>query len=86
MHLLGVTLQQLKCVVNTNCVFKSYLQNSSIKKLYFVPDIGFEIPDKFVVGYALDYNEYFRDLNVSTYMCASAVTLETLSTGTQQGY
>ncbi|XP_058701895.1 hypoxanthine-guanine phosphoribosyltransferase-like isoform X1 [Poecile atricapillus] len=24
---------------------------------------GFEIPDKSVVGYALDYNEYFRDLN-----------------------
>ncbi|XP_009070485.1 PREDICTED: hypoxanthine-guanine phosphoribosyltransferase-like [Acanthisitta chloris] len=24
---------------------------------------GFEIPDTFVVGYALDYNEYFRDLN-----------------------
>ncbi|WAQ94675.1 HPRT-like protein, partial [Mya arenaria] len=24
---------------------------------------GFEIPDAFVVGYALDYNEYFRDLN-----------------------
>ncbi|XP_036616887.1 phosphoribosyltransferase domain-containing protein 1 [Trichosurus vulpecula] len=30
----------------------------------FRPDyIGFEIPDLFVVGYALDYNEYFRDLN-----------------------
>ena len=28
-------------------------------------DIGFEVPDKFLVGYALDYNEYFRDLNVS---------------------
>jgi len=27
------------------------------------PDyIGFEIPDLFLVGYALDYNEYFRDL------------------------
>jgi len=27
------------------------------------PDyIGFEIPDKFIVGYACDYNEYFRDL------------------------
>lgn len=25
--------------------------------------IGFEIPDEFVVGYALDYNEFFRDLN-----------------------
>ncbi|XP_049655163.1 phosphoribosyltransferase domain-containing protein 1 isoform X2 [Accipiter gentilis] len=24
---------------------------------------GFEIPDLFVVGYALDYNEHFRDLN-----------------------
>lgn len=28
-------------------------------------DAGFEIPNLFVVGYALDYNEYFRDLNVS---------------------
>ncbi|KAK3526227.1 hypothetical protein QTP70_017782 [Hemibagrus guttatus] len=28
------------------------------------PDyFGFEVPDKFLVGYALDYNEYFRDLN-----------------------
>uniref|UniRef100_A0A8C9RZM7 Hypoxanthine phosphoribosyltransferase n=1 Tax=Scleropages formosus TaxID=113540 RepID=A0A8C9RZM7_SCLFO len=28
------------------------------------PDyIGFEVPDKFLVGYALDYNEHFRDLN-----------------------
>ncbi|KAH0627520.1 hypothetical protein JD844_003317 [Phrynosoma platyrhinos] len=26
-------------------------------------DYGFEIPNLFVVGYALDYNEYFRDLN-----------------------
>uniref|UniRef100_A0A8C3QHL0 Hypoxanthine-guanine phosphoribosyltransferase n=1 Tax=Cyanoderma ruficeps TaxID=181631 RepID=A0A8C3QHL0_9PASS len=34
--------------------------------MYFLTDTGFEIPDKFVVGYALDYNEYFRDLNVST--------------------
>ncbi|XP_077009756.1 phosphoribosyltransferase domain-containing protein 1 [Tamandua tetradactyla] len=30
----------------------------------FRPDYaGFEIPDLFVVGYALDYNEHFRDLN-----------------------
>ncbi|KAM8850751.1 phosphoribosyltransferase domain-containing protein 1b isoform 2-T2 [Spinachia spinachia] len=29
-----------------------------------LPDyVGFEIPDRFVVGYALDYNEYFRDLS-----------------------
>uniref|UniRef100_F7IGN8 Phosphoribosyltransferase domain-containing protein 1 n=1 Tax=Callithrix jacchus TaxID=9483 RepID=F7IGN8_CALJA len=32
----------------------------------FRPDYaGFEIPNLFVVGYALDYNEYFRDLNVN---------------------
>uniref|UniRef100_A0AAQ4NR20 Phosphoribosyltransferase domain-containing protein 1 n=1 Tax=Gasterosteus aculeatus aculeatus TaxID=481459 RepID=A0AAQ4NR20_GASAC len=32
-----------------------------------LPDyVGFEIPDRFVVGYALDYNEYFRDL---THIC-----------------
>lgn len=54
--------------------------------MYFLTDIGFEIPDKFVVGYALDYNEYFRDLNVSTYMCASTVTYMTVTTGKQQEY
>lgn len=34
--------------------------------LVFLSDFGFEVPDKFLVGYALDYNEYFRDLNVRT--------------------
>lgn len=33
--------------------------------LFFISDIGFEVPDAFLVGYALDYNEYFRDLSVS---------------------
>ncbi|XP_072534781.1 phosphoribosyltransferase domain-containing protein 1 [Salminus brasiliensis] len=29
-----------------------------------LPDyVGFVVPNRFVVGYALDYNEYFRDLN-----------------------
>lgn len=39
----------------------------------FIPDVGFEIPNRFVVGYALDYNEYFRDLNVSRSLLGSGV-------------
>lgn len=42
--------------------------------LVVIPDVGFEIPDRFVVGYALDYNEYFRDLNVSRYLFESEIT------------
>ena len=31
----------------------------------YLPDYaGFSIPEKFVVGYALDLNEHFRDLEV----------------------
>uniref|UniRef100_A0A8C3UE88 Hypoxanthine-guanine phosphoribosyltransferase n=1 Tax=Catharus ustulatus TaxID=91951 RepID=A0A8C3UE88_CATUS len=41
-----------------------FVRVSRVSKLYFLTDTGFEIPDKFVVGSALDYNEYFRDLNV----------------------
>lgn len=40
--------------------------------LFFFLDIGFEVPDAFLVGYALDYNEYFRDLSVS--LTTSAVS------------
>ncbi|KAA3673039.1 hypoxanthine phosphoribosyltransferase [Paragonimus westermani] len=32
----------------------------------YKPDFtGFEIPDRFVVGYAFDYNDHFRDMHVS---------------------
>lgn len=44
---------------------------SGLRKILCLPlisDVGFEIPDRFVVGYALDYNEYFRDLNVSLWL------------------
>lgn len=36
--------------------------------MLFISDCGFEVPDKFVVGYAIDYNEYFRDLDVSFFL------------------
>jgi len=41
----------------------SLLVKRTPKSVGYRPDyIGFEIPDEFIVGYALDYNEYFRDL------------------------
>ncbi|XP_072179628.1 hypoxanthine-guanine phosphoribosyltransferase-like isoform X1 [Diadema setosum] len=41
----------------------SLLVKRTPRSIGYRPDYcGFEIPDKFVVGYALDYNEYFRDL------------------------
>ncbi|KAL5007683.1 hypothetical protein ScPMuIL_016489 [Solemya velum] len=42
----------------------SLLVKRTPRSVGYKPDyIGFEIPEMFVVGYALDYNEYFRDLN-----------------------
>nr|XP_060150218.1 hypoxanthine-guanine phosphoribosyltransferase-like [Globicephala melas] len=42
----------------------SVLVKRTPQSVGYRPDfVGFEIPDKFVVGYALDYNKYFRDLN-----------------------
>lgn len=37
----------------------------TVEVCFLFSDIGFEVPDAFLVGYALDYNEYFRDLSVS---------------------
>ena len=39
------------------------LQKRTPKSVGFVADYtGFSIPDKFVVGYCLDYNEVYRDM------------------------
>uniref|UniRef100_A0A7N9CGN3 Hypoxanthine phosphoribosyltransferase n=1 Tax=Macaca fascicularis TaxID=9541 RepID=A0A7N9CGN3_MACFA len=66
----GKTMQTLLSLVrqyNPKMVkVASLLVKRTPRSVGYKPDfVGFEIPDKFVVGYALDYNEYFRDLNVS---------------------
>ncbi|KAH0509152.1 Hypoxanthine-guanine phosphoribosyltransferase [Microtus ochrogaster] len=66
----GKTMQTLLSLVkqyNPKMVkVASLLVKRTSRSVGYRPDfVGFEIPDKFVVGYALDYNEYFRDLNVS---------------------
>uniref|UniRef100_A0A8D2I4Q7 Hypoxanthine phosphoribosyltransferase n=1 Tax=Urocitellus parryii TaxID=9999 RepID=A0A8D2I4Q7_UROPR len=66
----GKTMQTLLSLVkqyNPKMVkVASLLVKRTSRSVGYRPDfVGFEIPDKFVVGYALDYNEYFRDLNVT---------------------
>ncbi len=46
-------------------ILKKTTNVSACQSVSAFTDVGFEIPNHFVVGYALDYNEYFRDLNVS---------------------
>lgn len=40
------------------------LDKPSRRKVTYVPDyVGFEIPDKFIVGYGLNYGDYFRNID-----------------------
>ncbi|KAH8870227.1 Hypoxanthine-guanine phosphoribosyltransferase [Schistosoma japonicum] len=42
----------------------SLLVKRTMPPSQYHPDfVGFEVPNRFVVGYALDYNEHFRDLH-----------------------
>ena len=47
---------------NNNKVWIIYLN-------YFLSNqvVGFDVPDRFVIGYGLDYNEVFRDMDVSAW-------------------
>lgn len=64
----GRTMQKLLSILNgvkpKSTKVASMLVKRTSRSCGYRPDyVGFEIPDIFVVGYALDYNEYFRDLN-----------------------
>jgi len=40
------------------------LDKPSRRKVPYIPDfVGFEIPDKFIVGYGLNYGDYFRNID-----------------------
>lgn len=69
----GLTLQtltefltQYKPKTLKTCVL---LDKKEKRKVEFEADyIGFEIPDKFVIGYGLDYDEKFRNLSEIYYL------------------
>uniref|UniRef100_A0A3P8V0J7 Hypoxanthine phosphoribosyltransferase n=1 Tax=Cynoglossus semilaevis TaxID=244447 RepID=A0A3P8V0J7_CYNSE len=57
LSLLGKSSPKMVKVVSL--LVKRTLRSTGYRPDYF----GFEVPDTFLVGYALDYNEYFRDLS-----------------------
>lgn len=61
---MAALLAKLKQIQSASAKVASlFLKNTPLSNGY-VPDyVGFTIPDKFIVGYGLDYNEYFRDLH-----------------------
>uniref|UniRef100_A0A8C4HCM0 Phosphoribosyltransferase domain-containing protein n=1 Tax=Dicentrarchus labrax TaxID=13489 RepID=A0A8C4HCM0_DICLA len=62
----GRTMQTLLSLLSEflKVLFAFAFYTTHIVGVYiFISDIGFEVPDAFLVGYALDYNEYFRDLS-----------------------
>lgn len=45
------------------------LDKHECRKIHINPDfVGFSVPDEFIVGYGLDYNEYFRNLDYIGYI------------------
>ncbi|VDP99528.1 unnamed protein product [Trichobilharzia regenti] len=64
----GRTIKKLLNYMGTLSTRSVKVARSVIFSMYRVISevfAGFEVPDRFVVGYALDYNEHFRDLHVS---------------------
>ena len=70
----GLTAKFLLDFINNNFKTKStnfcsLLDKKCFRKTEIEPDYyGFEIDDKFVIGYGLDYNGYFRNLSYIGYI------------------
>lgn len=63
----GLTLSRLKQMLSlrnpASLKIVTLLDKPERRRVDITPDYyGFEIPDKFVVGYGLDYNDHYRNL------------------------
>lgn len=77
-------LERLKQYNPKSVKVTSLLVKKTSRSNGYVPDyVGFAIPDAFVVGYALDYNEYFRDLD---HICVISVSHQTFEITARLGY
>ena len=70
----GHTAQFLTGFISHNFRVKSYkfvtlLDKKCRREVDINPDIyGFDVDDKFLVGYGLDYDGYYRNLNYISYI------------------
>ncbi|KAF1769674.1 hypothetical protein GCK72_001491 [Caenorhabditis remanei] len=74
----GRTLAKLLTTLKETGVEKTWtalLLSKRVKRFVDVPEdfVAFEIPDKFIVGYGLDYNQKFRDLGHICVMSPSGI-------------
>ncbi|CEF64701.1 Phosphoribosyltransferase domain and Hypoxanthine phosphoribosyl transferase family-containing protein [Strongyloides ratti] len=74
----GLTLHRLIKTVNDNGasnIWTAILLSKRVERTKEVPEnfVAFSIPDKFIVGYGLDYNQKFRDLNHIAAMSKSGI-------------
>ena len=57
-------LEILKQVEPASVKVASLALKRTPKSIGYIPDyVGFEVPDRFIVGCAFDYNEHYRDLH-----------------------
>ena len=60
-EILNILKEYKACSSRVACLLhKRNVEN--MKYNYFCDYIGFNIPNRFVLGYGMDYNELFRDL------------------------
>ena len=62
-HTLREVIQMMRDLGPASLRSAVLLRKSGRQEVQFVPDfVAFEIPDEFVVGYGLDYNDEYRNL------------------------
>lgn len=67
-------LSRLVTIVDSNAYCTWRLSSDKVEAIFFFISVyGFEIPDRFVIGFGLDYNEKFRDLNVRPWIALAKV-------------
>jgi hypoxanthine phosphoribosyltransferase len=67
------TIKELGALSVKTCILLHKKNPSNLEINYWGDYLGFFIPRKFVIGYGMDYNEYFRDMQHLCSIAPSAI-------------